>query len=82
MMYETHTVQTGRYKFAWLADWWEVGLMGICVGEGGLTLKQFRERSLCTHFILFKAFVYQKKQHTFGAVAYTSELVNTKSSSL
>lgn len=25
MMYETHTVQTGSYKFAWLVDWWEVG---------------------------------------------------------
>lgn len=25
MMYETHTVQTGNYKFAWLLGWWEVG---------------------------------------------------------
>ena len=25
MMYETHTVRTGSYKFAWLVDWWEVG---------------------------------------------------------
>lgn len=25
MMYETHTVQTNSYKFAWLVNWWEVG---------------------------------------------------------
>lgn len=54
MMYETHTVQTGSYKFAWLVDWWEVGYW---VGGGWVvTLKQRseRKRSLCTHFVFLK----------------------------
>lgn len=33
MMYETHTVKTGSYKFARLVGWWEVGLL---VGGGGV----------------------------------------------
>lgn len=73
-MYETHTVQTGSYKFAWLVDWWEVGLW---FGGGGgvawvVTLKQRseRKRSLCTHFVFSEAVVSSKEKHSSRPIIY------------
>lgn len=50
MMYETHTVQTGSYKFAWLVDWWEAGLVG---GDGGVSSQKKAKKLLYT-FCLFQ----------------------------
>lgn len=81
MMYETHTVQTGSYKFAWLVDWWVVGHWvagwGRGVGGGGVvTLKQHSKRkgSLCTLFV----FLFVKRSNILLVPSFTSQHANSK----
>lgn len=66
---------------SWLVGGWVDGQLGGWGGSHTEAIQRKKERSLYP-FYPFKAFVYQKKKHTFGAITYISEFVNTKGSSL